>query len=242
MAFIAVLICVIVQHWFNFSADVIPNSWLNHLFEWMKRHAQAPEAGQGFSGVAQYVLIPLIVVALIFWLVTFAFGWTGYFILGVIWLWYTLRIPGRHADEQRDSKQIFEHSYQCIFARLFWFCLLGPVGLALYFFADSLRNFLQSKDVECNETSAVTIVLSVLDWIPVRLLGLTYALVGRFAETFKFWRQQLGAGITNYNELAAAFAEMAVPEPDSHQALALVIRAVWVWVVVLAIISIGMLL
>ncbi len=242
MTFIAVLICVIVQHWFNLPSDILPNNWMSNLFGWMKKHVQAPEAGQGYSGVVQYVVIPLIVVALVFWLVKLAFGWFGFFILGVIWLWYTLHIPGRHADEKRNASQIFEHSYQFIFARIFWFCLLGPVGLALYFFSDCLREYLKAQKVECNELSAVTMVLGVLDWIPVRLLGLTYALVGRFAETFKFWCQQWSTGITNYNELAVNFAEMAVPEADSHQALALVIRAIWVWVVVLAIISIGMLL
>ena len=242
MVFIAVLICVIVQHWFSFTSRVLPANWVSACFDWMSAHGQAPEAGRGFSGVAQYVILPMIVVAVVFALIKFAFGWFGYWVLGLIWLWYNLHVPARHEDHQYSADEIFQHSGHLIFARIFWYAIFGPVGLAMYFFADNLQQHLQKQEAATEVASASSIVVAVLDWIPVRLLGLSYALVGNFAETFKLVLQQCQAGLDHNHELSVQFAKEALPEADSHQAMALVMRAVWVWVVVLAMISIGMLL
>ncbi len=242
MVFFAVLLVVIVQHWLGFTSKVLPASWLTTCFDTMTRYAQAPSAGRGSSGVAQYVLIPTIVVALIFALVKFALGWFGCFILGIVWLWYSLHVPGRAEDKKFTADEVYTNSGHLIFARIFWFGLFGPVGLALYFFADNLQQHLRSKGVESEELSAVSWLVAAMDWIPVRLLGLTYALVGRFAETFKLVAQQCQSGLDCNHELSVEFAKVALPDADPKAAVDLVMRAVWVWVVVLAIVSIGMLL
>lgn len=242
MVFFSVLFCVVVQHWLGFTSRVLPAHWLSVCLDKLSSCVRAGAALRGFSGAAQYILMPTVAVALIFAIVHLALGWFGYFVLSLMWLWYCLHIPGHKEDQQYSAEKIFHNSGHVVFSRLLWFALFGPVGLALYYFADTARAYLKSKTAVTEELSAVQWVVAAMDWVPVRLLGLTYALVGRFAETFKQVRQSCEAGLDVNQDFALQFAKTALPEADAKSAVALVMRALWVWVVVFAIFSIGMLL
>ena len=73
------------------------------------------------------------------------------------------------------------------FAVLFWFLVLGPAGAMAYRLAA-----LESAQARPTDTPATGLALvHWLDWLPVRLLGISYALVGDFDAGLDRWRTLL---------------------------------------------------
>ena len=93
----------------------------------------------------------------------------------------------------------FDH----FFAVLFWFILLGPAGILLWRLTLSLRmewNKLGSYPTTsacANETTddasyaaASTHAYDILAWVPVRITGFIFALLGNFSDTTRVWQEQ----------------------------------------------------
>ena len=92
-------------------------------------------------------------------------------------------------------------AYRQVFAVLFWFVLLpGPAGAVLYRAAALLAQEWQGP-VPGEEPSPpvlarsefgrpATTLLAMLDWIPVRLTALSFAVVGDFEDAVACWRTQ----------------------------------------------------
>ena len=92
-------------------------------------------------------------------------------------------------------------SYRQVFAALFWFTVLpGPAGAVLYravaLLADEWRGDGGGADVTpiARARSAFGAparrLLWLLDWIPVRLTALSFAIVGDFEDAVHCWRTQ----------------------------------------------------
>jgi len=92
-------------------------------------------------------------------------------------------------------------SYRQVFATLFWFTLLpGPAGAVLYraaaLLADDWNENPRGADTTpIAEARAVfgrpaRWLLWLLDWIPVRLTALSFAIVGNFEDAVSCWRTQ----------------------------------------------------
>lgn len=92
-------------------------------------------------------------------------------------------------------------SYQQVFATLFWFTVLpGPTGAVLYR-ATSLLASEWRAEVAGEDTTPIgraregfgkpaRTLLWLLDWIPVRLTALSFAIVGDFEDAVYCWRTQ----------------------------------------------------
>jgi cobalamin biosynthesis protein CobD/CbiB len=94
-------------------------------------------------------------------------------------------------------------SYRQVFATLFWFTVLpGPAGAVLYRSAVLLAGEWQDNPpgAEATPTAAARavfgrparVLLWLLDWIPVRLTALSFAVVGDFEDAAFCWRTQAG--------------------------------------------------
>jgi len=92
-------------------------------------------------------------------------------------------------------------SYRQVFATLFWFTLLpGPAGAVLYrasaLLADEWRAAPRGEEptpiVQARDRFGrpARNVLWLLDWIPVRLTALSFAVVGDFEDAVYCWRTQ----------------------------------------------------
>ena len=95
----------------------------------------------------------------------------------------------------------FVDAYRQVFAVLFWFLVLpGPAGAVLYraavLLADEWRASASGEETTPALRSraefgrAARGVLDVLDWVPVRLTGLGFAIVGDFEDAAYCWRMQ----------------------------------------------------
>jgi adenosylcobinamide-phosphate synthase len=92
-------------------------------------------------------------------------------------------------------------AYRHVFAVLFWFAVLpGPAGAVLYWCANLVAREWSGaapgdEDTPITRARArfgepVRGLLGVLDWVPVRLTALSFAIVGDFEDAAWCWRMQ----------------------------------------------------
>lgn len=84
---------------------------------------------------------------------------------------------------------IFVQANTRVFAVVFWYAVLGPVGAVLY------RLVALCADDEMFAQSART-VEQVLNWAPARLMTLLFALGGNFSHVVSCWRKKVNLGLS----------------------------------------------
>lgn len=84
-------------------------------------------------------------------------------------------------------------SHRHVYAPLFWFAILGPAGSLLYRLA---RHFCYAWQADGNDAEAGEFgefaqrAFAALDWLPVRLTAVSFAVVGNFEDAVFCWRSQ----------------------------------------------------
>lgn len=142
------------------------------------------------------------------------------------------------AFHQALTGAIFIEANRRVFAVLFWFAILGPIGAVLYRVA-----------AICAEDSRLAHQLqTILDWIPVRLFTFIFALGGHFTEVFAYWRKDAKKGLEDNNALLTECGiaaldvreENILPEDGTAEksALELLDRVFLMWLVILAVVVI----
>ncbi len=88
-----------------------------------------------------------------------------------------------------------------LLAILFWFVVLGPVGAMLYRSASQLKSLAGTDYVELEGfLEAMLRFKAILDWLPVRITALCYAVIGNFVEAIHCWGQQIARQGNNWVE------------------------------------------
>jgi adenosylcobinamide-phosphate synthase len=86
-------------------------------------------------------------------------------------------------------------SYRHVFGVMFWFVLLpGPTGAILYRLALSLKGRWGGKlGPEHGRFGTFALVAAKwIDWVPLRLTAMAFAVVGNFEDAVYCWRNQAG--------------------------------------------------
>lgn len=134
----------------------------------------------------------------------------------------------------------------------FWFILLGPVGAVLFRTSCLIKENQQNEKDDFAEASRD--LYEIVIWIPARICVLSYAIAGNFVDTMSYWNGLSdlwlrkseefivisGVGALRY-EHRTDRSEHEEGEPDTagiHHAISLVKRAVIVWVVILALLTV----
>jgi AmpE protein len=107
-----------------------------------------------------------------------------------------------HAQVRRG---ILYLAFERWFAVVFWFYFLGPWAALFY---RILQLTLAQHSAE-GDRQLIRQWLLWIDWLPVRLLGLAFAVTGNFARCFGVWRHHL-AGFAPVPELLVSYSEQAV--------------------------------
>jgi AmpE protein len=147
---------------------------------------------------------------------------------------------GRSVSHETVVRSIFIIANERIFAVIFWFVILGPIGAVLYRLI-----YIFSTEPVFNLTALATQLKRYLDWLPIRLFTFLFALGGNFTAVLAYWKQVVFKGVeTNETLLGEAgvlalnlsegeqFPEAGVAE---QQALDLIDRALIIALVLLAI-------
>ncbi len=147
---------------------------------------------------------------------------------------------------QAVRKAVFYQGFERWFAVVFWFFLLGPVAALFY---RLLFITAQDAHVSQDERDLSKTCLYYLEWLPVRMLGFAFALIGDFEGSFQKWRKtlleplpsddyldELGCGslpaVVGAELDGERFVEQAADELQSVQQL--LSRSLLCWIAVMA--------
>ncbi len=90
-------------------------------------------------------------------------------------------------DEQQIIEDIMIQANDRLFAVLFWFLLLGPVGAILYRLASQLR--MQHQDIHGSYSDSARDLYNILNWPSARLFSIGSALSGNLVDAIEAWRE-----------------------------------------------------
>ena len=185
-----------------------------------------------------------------------------------------LKIDDEEALSEYFSKQLVYRSFEKMFVMFFWYIVGGPIGIIFCYVSYQPRD-LQIESVarkkaderECEQEAEITLITNLiwlLEWMPMRLLAITFSLIGNFVRCFEnlkksFW----SAGVeTSSVDLLYGYASCALsgmvgpdmPEADAggnsktrerlqkvariQALLALLERSQAVWLILLAIFTV----
>lgn len=87
-------------------------------------------------------------------------------------------------------ERLLYSGYERWFGVVFWFALLGPGAALAYRSVQILR---RDGHATQEERGWLDAFLRWIDWVPVRLVGLAFAITGSFAGCFRRWCESWGA-------------------------------------------------
>ncbi len=249
MAFTITLLCIVLQRFMHVThGKVMGRRWhevgFNYYYAWIKRSMGEASWANGAMLDMAIVLPVFIALIVLIAILYHLFGPVFYYVLSVAVLWYAMDATRFDVDcvaKQAGASLIVE-AYQRIFSLIFWFALFGLYGLVLYIIVERLS--VARKD------EASINWLGILDWLPIRLLTLTYALVGHFSALSGVVIDQWKQSYANQRDVLVESAMVAVDltPSEAKQAVTadqlsilerLVERALWVWLVVMALFVLG---
>lgn len=139
----------------------------------------------------------------------------------------------------------YRGSLQRLFAVLFWFVILGPAGCVGYRVIQRLSINLKSTDMQGAQKFSSWLTF-ILDWVPARLLALSFCLVGHFTDIFSEWCASFKSKLSDTYQILYRCGHVAIktdenPDPvvvsaQFDEAYGLVNRSLFVWLVVLALV------
>ncbi|MEA2080659.1 MAG: regulatory signaling modulator protein AmpE [Pseudomonadota bacterium] len=157
-------------------------------------------------------------------------------------------------DEAESGRQITEavlvEANERLFAVLFWFVLLGPLGAVVY---RSVAVLYQQRREQGELGDSIAWLYSLVVWLPARLLALGYALSGHFDAAIAGWRrahQDYRQGPEGSRQLLAMTGSGALGpledagDEDSAQspvraAMRLVWRTLMIWLVIISVLTLA---
>jgi AmpE protein len=141
------------------------------------------------------------------------------------------------AFHQSLTSSLFIAAQERIFAVIFWFVILGPVGAVIY---RSIALCANQSDLGLTQIAAK--IQRWLDWMPARIFTFLFALAGHFVAVFNVWKKEVKSGIEMNEKLVAECGMAAIknstviPEDGSAEkaALELLDRVFIITIVILA--------
>ncbi len=139
--------------------------------------------------------------------------------------------------EKSDTRRIFLLAERQIFAPMFWFVFLGTQGLLIMALVEYIARE-SVFDAHPSVQAAAEQLQGWMVWIPQRIMGLSFALVGHFTFALKDLQQTCWLSWQNSRDFSCKVGEAALYEDKSAAACQrLITHAVWVWLGLLGLVS-----
>ncbi|MDP5210386.1 regulatory signaling modulator protein AmpE [Microbulbifer sp. 2205BS26-8] len=121
------------------------------------------------------------------------------------------------ADGRQLHEQVFRGAAYCAFERLFavlfWFIVLGMPGALLF----RLSALYAQRSGNTDRDGTAGRWLWLLEWLPVRVMGISFAIVGNFAGCHRAWRQCLMCHERDTAQVLEAYLEGALGGIDASE-------------------------
>lgn len=217
MKFIVILTCVAINRYWVGSHPMHTEEWFGALRRYLGAHLLSRSTYQHIQFVI-VVLVPVLSVALLLWVIEDLLWGIAWMAIGFIVLGYSIGIslldeavrdhtrwlrrlaPEDDVEVARSQHQLtmqrmVHEEFSCIYPILFWFVLAGPAGALLYRLSQQYALSVTDSDSD-SDKDMVNFLIHTMDWIPVRITGLAFCVVGDFsrcigvvAETMMNWQQ-----------------------------------------------------
>jgi AmpE protein len=234
MEFLAIVIALALIYWVSAVSHVLEkHDLIGAYVASMNRLFGSLEGSMAAVALVVNVIVAAVVVLVIFFVLkAVSFGLLS-FLFSIAVLLFCLGSLDFSSIAEHDD--LIEIAINRIFSVIFWFALLGPAGAVVYRVAAIMNSGREAR-----------IFQQLLDWIPVRLLALAFAIVGHFTQVITGLVQSLLSGYTQNEFLLtncfdAAYAAEVKPGAEAklnktHYLIQLINRSLIVWLVVLALI------
>ncbi len=120
------------------------------------------------------------------------------------------------AVHHQTVRYVVGTSFQRLFCVVFWYLFTGPAGALVYFSLVKLRTG-KGLETAWENQAWVATLYSLLEWVPARLLGLTFALAGDFEAGFARVRASLSESRSSGSDIVVDCALAAIG--SHHKAL-----------------------
>ncbi len=195
--------------------------------------------------VAALLVIPLAGVALLIFMSGLIFGVLGLFAVHV--LCFLSCLSGELIRARFKTGQSAYAAYVGVFGVVFWYFFAGPLAMVLYYL---VHQCLAVCTEEAHSASTrLSQVAHLLDYVPVRLLLLTLALVGNFQSGLARWVQEMRQVARSAEAIMSAWGQGVAARGSEgavvsdNEAIAVRFERVgWLWLVLLLMISLSLLL
>jgi AmpE protein len=234
MKFIVILTCVAINRYWVGSHPIHTEVWFEKLREhpWVHR---LTGVSLPYSQFLVIVLLPVVLTAIILWVIQDLFWGLPWMVLGFLVLGYSIGISNLEevvrnqtlwlrkltpedsleetmSQHEQVMRQMVHDEFSSVYPILFGFLVAGPAGALLYRLTQQYAQ--PGTDVD-SEPDFVALLIRLLDWIPVRITGLAFCAVGDFAhcierfwEALLEWKQPAKTVLLEMSEVAIIDMEM----------------------------------
>lgn len=110
---------------------------------------------------------------------------------------------------------------------ILWFIFVGPVALGIYALLRTYQTWLAKQhDPYSRMLSAVDKTLFCLDWIPARIVGIAYVILGNSDKVFPVWLTSLRDFSTPQYQIVTTLAQLSLCEKNNNDPVLMPIAAV----------------
>jgi AmpE protein len=274
MKLVIILLCLSLERYLNLGAVLLRYTWFS-AYRGLMDKLYRPQGWMGDWLQYGIVLVPLLLVlGLFWWIMVLSLAKLGAFLVSALALLYALGpVDLYHQMQKYTNAQLtndtqtaleiesklgvhqgatlhrdltiaaFTAANERLFAVLFWFLILGPLGPV------GAIGYRVTALLAAESQPAAQIMLNILNWLPVRIEGLLYSLVGNFSAGFGCLLRRLIGGLESSGELLTECSLLALEvnndptqaaSDEYNQALAVIDRAVIVSIVLITVFTLGM--